>query len=168
MSHTACVAVPNVCSPLKILALKRRGRRRERLPPSSSNTCTRTGTIDQASEQGRERGGDPQPTFSPILNPFCVRRPRRRKRVVRKEGGGEIPLKADGEPLPMNGRKEELVNGFSRQCSSDQILHYAIQVYPGKKDGMKWWWPFQNVETAHLRRSLPCLTPSSLSKSTPA
>ena len=77
-------------------------------------------------------------------------------------------MKADGEPLPMNGRKEELVNGFSRQCSSDQILHYAIQVYPGKKDGMKWWWFFQNVETAHIRRSLPCLTPSSLSKSTPA
>ena len=55
-------------------------------------------------------------------------------------------MKADGEPLPMTGRKEELVNGFSRQCSSDQILHYAIQVYPGKKDGMKWWRPFQNLE----------------------
>ena len=117
VSHTACVAVPNACSPLKILALKGRGRRRERLPPSSSNTCTRTGTIDQASNRARRKRARGRPATDLFSNSQSVLRtpppPKKRRRVVRKEGG-EIPLKAKGEPLPMNGRKEELVNGFSR------------------------------------------------------
>ena len=120
VSHTACVAVPNACSPLKILALKGRGRRRERLPPSSSNTCTRTGTIDQASKRARRKRARGRPATDLFSNSQSVLRtpPPPKKKESGKKGRRGNSFEGEGRAVTNERAKGRTRQRFLQaQCS---------------------------------------------------